>query len=71
MQIFGHASKCHATVWRVEVQPLIDKVVAKLLNWKAKLLDRHGLLTLVNYVLSLIPVHFLIVFPIKKWTKQD
>ena len=26
----------------VQVQPLIDKVVAKLLNWKAKLLDRHG-----------------------------
>jgi hypothetical protein len=38
---------------------MIDKVAARLPSWKAKFLDRHGRLTLVNSVLSSIPVHFL------------
>jgi hypothetical protein len=46
---------------------MIDKVAARLPSWKAKFLDRHGRLTLVNSVLSSIPVHFLTVFQIKKW----
>jgi hypothetical protein len=48
-------------------QPLLDKVAVKLLVWKGKLVDKSGRLTLVNPVLSAILVHFITVFPLKKW----
>jgi hypothetical protein len=51
---------------RVDVQPMIDKVAARLPSWKAKFLEKHGQLTLVNSVLSSILVHFLTIFLIKK-----
>jgi hypothetical protein len=52
---------------KVDVQPLIDRIAAKLSAWKAKFLDRFGRLTLVNSMLTSMPVHFLIVFALKKW----
>jgi len=52
---------------RVDVQPLIDKVAARLPSWKGKFLNRAGRLTLVNSVLSSIPVYFLTAFPLQKW----
>ena len=56
---------------RVDIQPLIDKVAARLPAWKGKLLNRAGRLTLVRSVLSSIPTYFLTVFTLQKWaTKQ-
>ena len=52
---------------RVEVQPLIEKVAARLPTWKGRLLSKIGRLRLVNAVLTSIPVHFLTVFPLQKW----
>ena len=52
---------------KVDVQPLIDRIAAKLPAWKAKFLDRFGHLTLVNSVLTSMPVHILTVFALKKW----
>lgn len=51
---------------RVEVQPLIEKVAARLPGWKGRLLNKAGRLRLVNAVLTSIPVHFLSVFALKK-----
>lgn len=51
----------------VEVQPLIDRIAARLPAWKGKLLDKAGRLTLVKSVLSSVPIYFLTVFPLKKW----
>ena len=51
---------------RVEVQPLIEKVAARLPGWKGRLLNKASRLRLVNAVLTSIPVHFLSVFALKK-----
>jgi hypothetical protein len=57
---------------KVDVQPLIDRIATKLPTWKAKFLDRFGRLTLVNSVLTSMPVHFLTIFAIKKvGNKED
>jgi len=50
------------------VQPLIDRVASKLPTWKGKLMDKEGRLTLVKSVLSAMPVYFLTVFSLPKWT---
>ena len=52
---------------KVDVQPLIDRIAAKLPAWKAKFLDHFGRLTLVNSMLTSMPVHSLTVFALKKW----
>jgi hypothetical protein len=52
---------------RVDVQPLIDKVAARLPPWKGRFLNRAGRLTLVNSVLSSIPTYFITAFPLQKW----
>jgi mannosylglycoprotein endo-beta-mannosidase len=52
---------------RVDVQPLVDKVAARLLAWKGKCLNRAGRLTVLNAVLSTIPTYFLTVFQPQKW----
>ncbi|WVZ55170.1 hypothetical protein U9M48_005869 [Paspalum notatum var. saurae] len=52
---------------KVDFQSVIDKLAAKLATWKGRSLDKSSRLTLVNSVLSAMPVHFLTVFPLKKW----
>lgn len=55
---------------RIEVQPLFDKIAARLPAWKGKLLNRAGWLTLVKSVLAAVPIYFLTVFPLKKWASK-
>jgi hypothetical protein len=50
---------------RIEVQPLIDKIAARLPAWKGKLLNKAGRLTLVRSVLTAIPIYFLTIFLLK------
>jgi len=52
---------------RVDEQALIDKIGARLPGWKGRLLTRAGRLTLINSVLTSIPVYHMTVFPLSKW----
>jgi mannosylglycoprotein endo-beta-mannosidase len=52
---------------RVDIQPLIDKVGARLSAWKGKLLNKAGRLRLINAVLTSIPTYYLTVFRLQKW----
>jgi hypothetical protein len=49
------------------MQPVIDRVAAKLPTWKAHLMDKARRLKLIRSVLSAIPIHQLLVYaPDKK-----
>ena len=52
---------------KVEVQPLIDKIGARLPGWKGRLLSAAGRETLVKIVLSAQPIYHMTVFPEQKW----
>ena len=52
---------------RVEVQPLIDKIGARLPGWKGRLLSTAGRETLVKTVLSAQPIYHMTMFPEQKW----
>jgi hypothetical protein len=52
---------------RVDEQVLIDRVAGKLPQWKGKLLNKTGRLTLINLVLSVIVLYHMTVFPLSKW----
>jgi hypothetical protein len=52
---------------RIEMQPLVDKIRARLPRWKGKLLSKAGRLNLVNTVLSSQPFYHLTVFPAQIW----
>jgi hypothetical protein len=50
---------------RVEdFQDLIDKVSARLQSWKSKLLSQAGRLTLINFVLTSLPIYTFSVFKV-------
>jgi hypothetical protein len=51
----------------VEVQPLIDKIGARLPGWKGRLLSSAGRETLVKTVLSSQPIYHMTAFPEQKW----
>ena len=52
---------------RVDIQPIIDKIGARLATWKGKLLNRAGRLRLINTVLTSLPMYHLTVFRLQKW----
>jgi hypothetical protein len=53
-----------------QLQPLVEKAAGMLPTWKSRLMNKAGRLTLVNSVLSSIPVHQLMVLaPPKKVLK--
>ena len=52
---------------RADEQILIDKIGARLPGWKGRLLTRAGRLTLINSVLTSIPVYHMTIFPLSKW----
>jgi hypothetical protein len=52
---------------RIEVQPLIDKIGARLPGWKGKFLNVAGRETLVKTVLSSQPIYHMTAFPKQKW----
>ena len=52
---------------KIEVQPLVDKIGARLPGWKGKFLSSAGRETLVKTVLSSLPIYHLTVFQAQKW----
>jgi hypothetical protein len=52
---------------KIDVQPLIDKVRARLPGWKGKLLSKAGRETLVKTKLSSQPIYHLTFFPTQKY----
>jgi hypothetical protein len=52
---------------RADEQVLIDKIGARLPGWKGRLLTRAGRLTLINSVLSAVPVYHKTSFSLSKW----
>lgn len=52
---------------KIEVQPLIDKVGARLPGWRGTFLSSSGRETLVKTVLSSLPIYHLTVFQAQKW----
>lgn len=52
---------------KVQVQPLIDKIGARLPGWKGRFLNTAGRETLVKTVLSSQPIYHMTVFPEHKW----
>jgi mannosylglycoprotein endo-beta-mannosidase len=52
---------------RADEQVLIDKIGARLPGWKGRSLTRAGRLTLINSVLSSVPVYHMTSFTLSKW----
>ena len=52
---------------RIDIQPLIDRIAARLGHWKGKLMSRAGRLTLLKAVLSALPVFIMTTHPLSVW----
>jgi hypothetical protein len=52
---------------KIDVQPLIDKIGARLPGWKCQLLSTAGRETMVKTVLSSQPIYHMTAFPEQKW----
>lgn len=52
---------------RIDVQPLIDKIGARLPGWKGRLMSTAGRETLVKTVLSSQPIYHMTIFEENKW----
>ena len=52
---------------KVDIQPLIDKIAARLGLWKGRLMSRAGRLTLLKAVLSALPVFIMTAHPLSVW----
>lgn len=56
---------------RVEEQPLIDKIAARIPTWKAGMLNYAGRTTLTKTTLSAIPVHISIASGLSSWALRQ
>jgi hypothetical protein len=57
-------------LWKMNVQPLIERIAQRLPSWKGKWLNRTGHLTPVSSVLSSMPTNHLTVFPLALWARK-
>jgi len=53
------ANSCRSLMWN----PIIHNISSRLASWKGKLLSIGGILCLIKYVLSNLPIYFLSLFP--------
>jgi len=56
---------------RVDEQPLIDKIAARIPGWKDRLLNEAGRTVLVRATLSAIPIHTSIALCLSPWALQQ
>lgn len=52
---------------REDIQPLIDKILKGIADWRGKLLSYKGKLVLIHTCLASIPVYLLSFFKFPKW----
>jgi hypothetical protein len=52
---------------REDLQPLIDKMIERIVGWRGKLLTQAGRLILIKTCLSSIPVYLLSFFKFPRW----
>ncbi|XP_020109291.1 uncharacterized protein LOC109724770 [Ananas comosus] len=56
---------------KVDWTPVINRIDKRIEGWKAKLLSLGGRLTLVNSVLTNLPLHYFTVFKVPPWVIQS
>jgi hypothetical protein len=52
---------------RADVQPLVDKVAARILGWKGQLLNAAGRMALISATLCAVSVHTMITVCVSPW----
>lgn len=52
---------------QAQYNPLITKIENRLQTWKAKTLSIGGRITLINAVLTAMPLYFMSTFILPKW----
>jgi hypothetical protein len=52
---------------REDIQPIVDKIIKRVVGWKGKLLSYGVRLTLLNACLASIPIYLLSVIKFSKW----
>jgi hypothetical protein len=56
---------------KIDIQPLIDKIAARLGHWKGRLMSRAGRLTLLRAVLSALPVFIMTAHSLSAWAIEQ
>jgi hypothetical protein len=50
-----------------DIQPVVDKIINKVLGWKGKLMSYSARLTLLKAYLASIPIYLMSVIKFPKW----
>lgn len=50
-----------------DLQPLVDKIASRLPTWKSNQMNSMGRITMVNSVLSAIPIYLLVAIDAPRW----
>jgi len=52
---------------RIDLQPVIDKIIKRIAGWRGKLLSYAGRLTLLRACLASIPIYLLSIIKFPRW----
>ena len=61
----------HSKLRRVDIQPVVDKVIKRIAGWKGKLLSYGGKLTLLKSCLASIPTYLMSIIKFPKWAIES
>jgi len=61
----------HAKLRRIDIQPVVDKVIKRIAGWKGKLLSYGGRLTLLKSCLASIPTYLMSIIKFPKWAIES
>jgi hypothetical protein len=53
---------------REDIQPIVDKIIKRILGWKGKILSYGARLTLLRACLASIPIYLMSVIRFPRWT---
>ena len=60
----------HDKLRREDIQPIVDKILKRIADWRGKLLSYGAKVTLIRYCLASIPVYLLSFFKFTKWALE-